>query len=446
MRRPKLKLAGWLVAGVFAALAGAPITAGAVSGIPVGNSACEGEAPLCNPAQHFTVTTDGALGAELVADVGNCVAIAVRFAVDGGPETASASVPPGGSTGSTALGPVAPGTHTLSLAVDVPPGGINCDSISARSWSGTLWVTTSGVAAADAGLAHAGGDIVTVSTAVTGSPRPAGITATLTRGATAAGVARISVATYAGIPSVLVPTPPPIRAAAFLDLQLTNADAGDRIAGEFLPPNPIIPGSPPILPPNPIIPSGPPILPPNPIRLAWWDGSGWSPVLVRGGPPILPAYDSVLQSFSFDFSAVSSPSVFQLDGTVFAVIPNYYFRGFGAPVDAAALNVAKAGRAIPLKWQVFDENVDAVLDLDPRVVKLSSVAFACATASGATDALEEYAPGASGLEHLGDGVYQLNWKTSKDYAGSCRRLRLDLGERNPDGTTIYRTADFQFTR
>ena len=25
-------------------------------------------------------------------------------------------------------------------------------------------------------------------------------------------------------------------------------------------------------------------------------------------------------------------------------------------------------------------------------------------------------------------------------------VRLDLGERNPDGTTIYRTADFKFTR
>jgi hypothetical protein len=45
-----------------------------------------------------------------------------------------------------------------------------------------------------------------------------------------------------------------------------------------------------------------------------------------------------------------------------------------------------------------------------------------------------------------DGVYQLNWKSSKDFAGNCRRLRLDLGERNPDGTVFYRTADFRFTR
>ena len=170
-------------------------------------------------------------------------------------------------------------------------------------------------------------------------------------------------------------------------------------------------------------------------------------MLHLAGQPILPSYDSVLQRFTFDFSALSSPSVLELGGTVFAVIPNYYFRGFGTPVDAATLNVAKAGRAIPLKWQVFDENVAPVLDLDPAVVKVSSVAISCgAVRRRRRDVIEEYAPGASACEHLGDGVYQLNWKSSKDYAGSCRRLRLDLGERNPDGSTFYRTADFQFTR
>ena len=87
-----------------------------------------------------------------------------------------------------------------------------------------------------------------------------------------------------------------------------------------------------------------------------------------------------------------------------------------------------------------------MLDLDPDVVKVSSVAISCDASGGSSDLLEEYAAGASGLEHLGDGVYQLNWKSSKDYAGTCRRLRLDLGERNPDGTVFYRTADFQFTR
>ena len=50
------------------------------------------------------------------------------------------------------------------------------------------------------------------------------------------------------------------------------------------------------------------------------------------------------------------------------------------------------------------------------------------------------AAGASGLQNLGDGNYQLNWKSPTSYAGSCKRLRLDLG----DGSS--HTADFKFTK
>jgi hypothetical protein len=150
--------------------------------------------------------------------------------------------------------------------------------------------------------------------------------------------------------------------------------------------------------------------------------------------------------FTFSFDAASSPSVVQLGGTVFAVVPSYYFRGFGIPLNPGRLNVAKAGRAIPLKWQLFDLAVAPVLDLHPAAVKVSSVAIPCDGAHDPTDVVEEYASGQSGLQNLGDGNYQLNWATSKSSAGSCRRLRLDLGERNPDGTVFYRTADFQFTR
>jgi hypothetical protein len=150
--------------------------------------------------------------------------------------------------------------------------------------------------------------------------------------------------------------------------------------------------------------------------------------------------------FEITLDAASTPAVTALGGTVFSVITGYYFRGFGTPLNPDMRNVAKAGRAIPLKWQVFDFNAAPVLDLDAAVVKLSSVAIPCEAAGGSTDAVEEYAAGASGLQNLGEGVYQLNWATLKSYAGSCRRLRLDLGERNPDGTVFYRTADFQFTR
>ena len=105
--------------------------------------------PICNPAQHFTVTTDGALSAEVVADADNCTAIVVRFAVDGAPAFESEGVAPGASTGVAELGPVTAGTHTLSVEADVPIS-FSCDF---RAWSGTLAVTTSGVAATDVAFA-----------------------------------------------------------------------------------------------------------------------------------------------------------------------------------------------------------------------------------------------------------------------------------------------------
>jgi hypothetical protein len=343
-------------------------------------------------------------------------------------------VPAGGTTGDIDLGPVTAGTHTLTVAGGVD--GIFCDSL---SWNGTLSVTTSGVSDDDVAFVSPG-DQDTVS-----AP---GILATLDRSqvpATAA-VARLSVAKYDGLPAG-APSPPPIRTAGFFDLQLVNADERDVILGEFLPPNPVFPVEP-ELPPNPVVPPNP-VLPPNPVRLAYWVNDAWAPVFsvfAPSGPPIVPAYDSVTHQISVTFAAASLPAVTELNGTVFALITSFYFRGFGAPVDAGALNVAKAGRAIPLKWQIFDATVEPVTDLPPSLVKIGSIAIPCTGTGQPSDEVEEYATGASGLQNLGQGKYQINWNTSKSYAGTCRRLRLDLGERNPDGTPFYRTADFQFTR
>jgi hypothetical protein len=47
--------------------------------------------------------------------------------------------------------------------------------------------------------------------------------------------------------------------------------------------------------------------------------------------------------------------------------------------------------------------------------------------------------GRSGLQYLGDGYYQFNWKTLKSYKGHCRTMTLSLGDGNE-----Y-TAEFQFT-
>ena len=108
----------------------------------------------------------------------------------------------------------------------------------------------------------------------------------------------------------------------------------------------------------------------------------------------------------------------------FAVV--YAFAGFSQPVDnLPALNVATAGRTIPLKWRLTDASGAPVTTL--TVARITVTSLAC-SAGSTPDQVEEYAAGSSGLQNLGNGYYQFNWKTPKSYASSCKTLHLDLGE------------------
>ena len=115
----------------------------------------------------------------------------------------------------------------------------------------------------------------------------------------------------------------------------------------------------------------------------------------------------------------------------------YVFAGFSAPVDNDVVNLAKAGQAVPLKFTVTDGTGASVTNL--TTASALAVAYACDAADG-TDVLEEYATGNSGLQNLGGGRYQFNFKTLKSWAGSCRTLGIRLA----DG--INHSADFQFKR
>ena len=57
------------------------------------------------------------------------------------------------------------------------------------------------------------------------------------------------------------------------------------------------------------------------------------------------------------------------------------------------------------------------------------------------DQIAEEPAGGSGLQNLGDGSYQFNWKAPASYAKSCKTLQLDLGE----GSGV-RIAQFAFTK
>jgi hypothetical protein len=120
----------------------------------------------------------------------------------------------------------------------------------------------------------------------------------------------------------------------------------------------------------------------------------------------------------------------------------YQSAGLGAPLDLGnVLNTAKAGQMIPLKWQLLDGAGNPVTNLDPASVTLVISPYTCP--SGVmTDAIEIYATGTSTLQNLGDGYYQLNWKTDKGYVNSCRKLTLKIGDWSGDGFT----ALFQFRK
>ena len=114
----------------------------------------------------------------------------------------------------------------------------------------------------------------------------------------------------------------------------------------------------------------------------------------------------------------------------------YVFSGFYQPIDNNQPNQAKAGKTIPIKWRLTDASGLPISD--PHSFDSVTSSPTASSCSGAPDMIETYA-GTSGLQYLGDGYWQFNWKTSSAYARQCRTMSLNLS----DGVT-GRTATFIF--
>jgi hypothetical protein len=119
------------------------------------------------------------------------------------------------------------------------------------------------------------------------------------------------------------------------------------------------------------------------------------------------------------------------DSTCQSFLVTYKFEGFESPVDNGVVNVAKAGQAIPLKWRLTDY-YDVPIEDPASFVGLFSSVNVCA-GGDPTDAVEEYSAGKSGLQYNGDGYWQYNWKTDKNYANTCRAVyvEFDSGATSP---------------
>jgi hypothetical protein len=73
-------------------------------------------------------------------------------------------------------------------------------------------------------------------------------------------------------------------------------------------------------------------------------------------------------------------------------------------------------------------------------VSLTSSNLNCGTFAGEPESSIETYAGSSGLQYLGDGNWQYNWKTPKSYTDSCRTMVLNL----KDGSKY--TANFKFKK
>jgi hypothetical protein len=115
----------------------------------------------------------------------------------------------------------------------------------------------------------------------------------------------------------------------------------------------------------------------------------------------------------------------------------YTFTGFFAPVDMAALNVVKAGRAIPIKFSLGgDFGLDIMAAGYP-----ASTTITCDNSAPTGTIEETVTAGSSSLSYDPDSdQYTYVWKTNKGWANSCRILTIML-----DDGSVYQ-ASFKFNR
>ncbi|MGD7034227.1 PxKF domain-containing protein [Methylotuvimicrobium buryatense] len=115
----------------------------------------------------------------------------------------------------------------------------------------------------------------------------------------------------------------------------------------------------------------------------------------------------------------------------------YRFEGFSAPLNNELINTAQAGQSIPTKWRLTDANGMPIED-SSSFAGFYSYPIDCETAAHSPhDAVEEYAPGNSGLQNKRDGNWQYNWKTPKSYWGMCRAMYIEFDSGATSPVTLF---------
>lgn len=118
--------------------------------------------------------------------------------------------------------------------------------------------------------------------------------------------------------------------------------------------------------------------------------------------------------------------------------PHWPFNGFYEPVNSSpgVSNTVKAGAVVPIRFSVGgDRGLDILATGSP-----SSSLVRCSDTSVSEAVEQTVAAGSSSLTYAaGADTYSYNWKTQKEWAGTCRQFVLELD----DGTKHTTIFDFR---
>ena len=135
-----------------------------------------------------------------------------------------------------------------------------------------------------------------------------------------------------------------------------------------------------------------------------------------------------------DQRGVERPQGSGCDIGAFELVSQYAWSGFAKPIDNDAVNAAKAGSAVPVKFVLSDAPGLAA------VTSITSGAVGCASSEPVGEIMETVSAGNSSLRYDAEtGQYTYVWKTDKAWSKTCRVLIVTLA----DGTSHEATFTFK---